>query len=79
MGSYMEDKGLQIGWNWVMMRQVDMWQHIDSGCDREPQVRRELPVAAADWILTVKIDVNLVVVGLQILKKQKNCIRGVAE
>jgi hypothetical protein len=51
--------------------QVNMWQHIDFGCDREPQVRRELRVAAGDWILTVKIDVNLVVVGLQILRKQR--------
>ena len=35
---YTEDKGLRIGWNWMMMRQVNMWQHIDFGCDREPQV-----------------------------------------
>ena len=27
--------------------------------------------AAGDWILTVKVDVNLVVVGLQILRKQR--------
>jgi hypothetical protein len=56
----------------MMMRQGNMLQHIDFGCDREPQVWRELRVVAGDWILTVKIDVNLVVVGLQILRKQRS-------
>lgn len=68
----------QVGNIWKKeLDDVDMWQHIDFGCDREPQVWRELRVAAGDWIWQLRLMSILSLLACKFWKNKELRKRGV--